>query len=163
MTRVARKARTVARAHAASSFGGRIPFLDCKNTVKSDFDSVELRISRSRIFPRMTVVENLEMGAFARADRDAIAPDLERVLTLFPRLRERIAQKASLERSTARLSPWVAEASRARPLGRERRAVALDSSKPRPGHLNSGAFATATRPAGRRSRPALSRIPRSGA
>jgi branched-chain amino acid transport system ATP-binding protein len=41
----------------------------------------------------MTVLENLELGAFARSDRDGIAPDLERVLGLFPRLRERLAQK----------------------------------------------------------------------
>jgi branched-chain amino acid transport system ATP-binding protein len=41
----------------------------------------------------MTVLENLELGAFARADRDAIAADLERVFTLFPRLRERTTQK----------------------------------------------------------------------
>jgi branched-chain amino acid transport system ATP-binding protein len=41
----------------------------------------------------MSVLENLELGAFARADRDGIGPDLERVFTLFPRLRERIAQK----------------------------------------------------------------------
>ena len=58
---------------------------------------VRLGIAQSpegrRIFPRMTVMENLEMGAFARADRAGIAADLERVLTLFPRLRERIAQK----------------------------------------------------------------------
>jgi len=58
---------------------------------------VRLGIAQSpegrRIFPRMTVLENLEMGAFARADHDAIAPDLERVFTLFPRLRERAAQK----------------------------------------------------------------------
>jgi branched-chain amino acid transport system ATP-binding protein len=46
-----------------------------------------------RIFPRMTVLENLEMGAFARTDRAGITADLERVLTLFPRLRERVAQK----------------------------------------------------------------------
>jgi branched-chain amino acid transport system ATP-binding protein len=46
-----------------------------------------------RIFPRMSVLENLELGAFARADRDGIAADLERVFTLFPRLRERVAQK----------------------------------------------------------------------
>lgn len=45
-----------------------------------------------RIFSRMTVKENLEMGAFARNDRAGIASDLERVLTLFPRLRERISQ-----------------------------------------------------------------------
>jgi branched-chain amino acid transport system ATP-binding protein len=46
-----------------------------------------------RIFPRMSVLENLELGAFARRDRDGIAPDLERVLSLFPRLRERLTQK----------------------------------------------------------------------
>ena len=46
-----------------------------------------------RIFRRMTVQENLEMGAFARNDRSGIAQDLERVLTLFPRLRERLTQQ----------------------------------------------------------------------
>ena len=58
---------------------------------------VVLGISQSpegrRIFPRMTVRENLEMGAFQRqsgADRDA---DFERVYTLFPRLKERLNQK----------------------------------------------------------------------
>jgi branched-chain amino acid transport system ATP-binding protein len=45
------------------------------------------------IFPRMSVRENLELGAFVRRDRDGIAPDLERVLSLFPRLRERLEQK----------------------------------------------------------------------
>jgi branched-chain amino acid transport system ATP-binding protein len=45
-----------------------------------------------RIFPRMTVLENLELGAFARPDRAAIAADLERVFALFPRLAERTAQ-----------------------------------------------------------------------
>ena len=58
---------------------------------------VRLGIAQSpegrRIFPRMTVLENLELGAFARLDRDAITPDLERVFALFPRLRERIEQK----------------------------------------------------------------------
>jgi branched-chain amino acid transport system ATP-binding protein len=46
-----------------------------------------------RIFPRMTVKENLEMGAFLRKDKDAIAADLDRVFELFPRMKERIAQK----------------------------------------------------------------------
>jgi branched-chain amino acid transport system ATP-binding protein len=46
-----------------------------------------------RIFPRMTVMENLEMGAFLRKDKDGIAADLERVFELFPRLKERAAQK----------------------------------------------------------------------
>ena len=45
------------------------------------------------IFPRMSVMENLEMGAYARSDKDGIDKDLDRVLTLFPRLRERIKQK----------------------------------------------------------------------
>ena len=47
-----------------------------------------------RIFPRMSVDENLDLGAFLRKDREEIAADKERVLELFPRLRERIAQKA---------------------------------------------------------------------
>jgi branched-chain amino acid transport system ATP-binding protein len=46
-----------------------------------------------RIFPRMSVRENLELGAFARPDHKGIAADLERVFTLFPRLRERVTQK----------------------------------------------------------------------
>jgi branched-chain amino acid transport system ATP-binding protein len=47
-----------------------------------------------RIFPRMTVLENLEMGAFARNDRQTIQDDFDRVLNLFPRLKERVAQVA---------------------------------------------------------------------
>ena len=46
-----------------------------------------------RIFNRMSVRENLEMGAYARKDRTGIANDMENVLTLFPRLRERLTQK----------------------------------------------------------------------
>jgi len=46
------------------------------------------------IFTRMTVLENLEMGAFARNDRANIQRDLERVFTTFPRLKERIKQRA---------------------------------------------------------------------
>ena len=45
------------------------------------------------IFSRMTVLENLEMGAFSRRDGAAVKADLERVFSLFPRLRERQAQK----------------------------------------------------------------------
>jgi branched-chain amino acid transport system ATP-binding protein len=47
-----------------------------------------------QLFSRMTVLENLEMGAFQRRDRSEIAADLERVYELFPRLAERQAQKA---------------------------------------------------------------------
>jgi len=58
---------------------------------------VELGVCQSpegrRIFSRMTVAENLEMGAFARTDQATIRADMERVLELFPRLRERLKQK----------------------------------------------------------------------
>lgn len=47
-----------------------------------------------RIFPRMTVSENLDLGAFLRNDKGEIAADYDRVLELFPRLRERLTQKA---------------------------------------------------------------------
>ena len=47
-----------------------------------------------RVFGRMTVQENLEMGAFSRSGTNGLADDYERVYTLFPRLRERIAQHA---------------------------------------------------------------------
>jgi branched-chain amino acid transport system ATP-binding protein len=58
---------------------------------------VSLGISQSpegrRIFPRLTVRENLELGSYARTDRSNINADMEQVLTLFPRLRERLQQK----------------------------------------------------------------------
>ena len=59
---------------------------------------VKLGISQSpegrKIFQRMTVSENLDLGAFTRKDTAKIAEDRENVLELFPRLRERINQKA---------------------------------------------------------------------
>jgi len=47
-----------------------------------------------RLFPRMSVIENLEMGAFQRKDRSGIREDMDRVFDLFPRLQERRNQKA---------------------------------------------------------------------
>ena len=47
-----------------------------------------------RLFPRMSVTENLEMGAFQRSDRENFAGDMGRVFELFPRLQERRQQKA---------------------------------------------------------------------
>jgi branched-chain amino acid transport system ATP-binding protein len=59
-------------------------------------DIVGLGISQApegrRIFPRMSVTENLEMGAFLRSKGPETAADYERVFTLFPRLRERRTQ-----------------------------------------------------------------------
>ncbi len=46
-----------------------------------------------RIFPRLTTLENLEMGAFHRNDKTGIQQDLERVFELFPRLKERRSQQ----------------------------------------------------------------------
>jgi branched-chain amino acid transport system ATP-binding protein len=59
-------------------------------------DIVALGISQApegrRIFPRMTVLENLEMGAFQREKGPEVDADFERVYTLFPRLKERLSQ-----------------------------------------------------------------------
>ncbi len=46
------------------------------------------------VFARMTIVENLQMGAFVRNDKDGIAADIERVFGIFPRLKERATQLA---------------------------------------------------------------------
>ncbi|HEY7123713.1 MAG TPA: ABC transporter ATP-binding protein [Ktedonobacterales bacterium] len=46
------------------------------------------------VFPLMTVYENLEMGAFIHSDRQQIQEDMDRVFTLFPRLKERLKQVA---------------------------------------------------------------------
>ena len=58
---------------------------------------VQMGISQSpegrHIFPRMTVRENLELGAYLRKDRSEIQKDMERVYGLFPRLKERERQK----------------------------------------------------------------------
>jgi branched-chain amino acid transport system ATP-binding protein len=62
----------------------------------SPHDVVALGISQSpegrRIFPRMSVRENLEMGAFQRDKGPEMDADFERVYTLFPRLKERVSQ-----------------------------------------------------------------------
>jgi branched-chain amino acid transport system ATP-binding protein len=59
---------------------------------------VELGVCQSpegrRVFARMNIQENLEMGAFSRKDRSALPAEFERVFELFPRLRERRLQKA---------------------------------------------------------------------
>jgi branched-chain amino acid transport system ATP-binding protein len=47
-----------------------------------------------RLFTRMTVKENLELGAYQRRDKEGVSKDMERVLEVFPRLRERLSQKA---------------------------------------------------------------------
>ena len=77
---------------------GTITFVGKEITTIPAHGIVKLGISQSpegrKLFPRMTVVENLEMGAFQRSDRAAIKEDMEGVFTLFPRLAERRTQKA---------------------------------------------------------------------
>jgi branched-chain amino acid transport system ATP-binding protein len=68
-----------------------------------------------RIFPRMSVEENLELGAFLRRDRSAVAADKNHVLELFPRLRERITQKAGTMSGGEQQMLAVARALMARP------------------------------------------------
>jgi branched-chain amino acid transport system ATP-binding protein len=77
---------------------GRIRFQGRDITEESPHDVVKLGISQSpegrRLFPRMSVRENLEMGAFQRTDRHNLREDVDRVYSLFPRLAERKNQKA---------------------------------------------------------------------
>ena len=77
---------------------GRISFEGREITHDSPHAIVKMGIAQSpegrKLFPRMSVTENLEMGAFQRADRSELKGDLERVFTLFPRLAERKTQKA---------------------------------------------------------------------
>jgi branched-chain amino acid transport system ATP-binding protein len=77
---------------------GTIEFQGTDITNTAPHNIVRMGISQSpegrRIFPRMTVLENLEMGAYQRENRKEIAEDLERAYDLFPRLKERRAQKA---------------------------------------------------------------------
>ena len=77
---------------------GRIRFQGRDITQEAPHDVVKMGISQSpegrRLFPRMSVMENLEMGAFQRNDRAGIRESLDRVFELFPRLLERRNQRA---------------------------------------------------------------------
>ena len=77
---------------------GTIHFQGRNITDESPHNVVKMGISQSpegrRLFPRMSVIENLEMGAFQRSDRAGIREGMDRVFTLFPRLAERRHQKA---------------------------------------------------------------------
>jgi branched-chain amino acid transport system ATP-binding protein len=77
---------------------GTITFQGSNITDTPPHEIVKMGISQSpegrHVFPRMSVLENLEMGAYQRDNRSEIAQDLDRVYTLFPRLQERRVQKA---------------------------------------------------------------------
>jgi branched-chain amino acid transport system ATP-binding protein len=69
-----------------------------------------------RIFPKMSVDENLDLGAFLRKDKAEIAEDRTRVLDLFPRLRERINQQAGTMSGGEQQMLAVARAMMGRPI-----------------------------------------------
>jgi branched-chain amino acid transport system ATP-binding protein len=77
---------------------GSIHFRGRDITRDPPHDIVRRGISQSpegrKLFPRMSVLENLEMGAFQRSDRSELRGDLDRVYSLFPRLSERKQQRA---------------------------------------------------------------------
>jgi branched-chain amino acid transport system ATP-binding protein len=79
-------------ANGSISFGGK----DITKTAAHKI--VGLGICQSpegrRLFPRMQVIDNLQMGAYTRTDKPGIQEDMERVFTLFPRLKERSTQLA---------------------------------------------------------------------
>ncbi len=69
-----------------------------------------------RLFPRMTVYENLEMGAFTRTDPKGVEEDLERVYALFPRVKERRSQLAGTLSGGEQQMVAMARALMARPI-----------------------------------------------
>jgi len=77
---------------------GKIRFRGEDITYDAPHDIVARGVAQSpegrKLFPRMTVLENLEMGAFQRKDKSGLKDDLDRVFHLFPRLAERKSQKA---------------------------------------------------------------------
>jgi branched-chain amino acid transport system ATP-binding protein len=77
---------------------GTISFRGKEITSTAADKVVKMGISQApegrRLFPRMSVLENLEMGAFQRKDRRGIREDRDRVFELFPRLAERRHQRA---------------------------------------------------------------------
>jgi branched-chain amino acid transport system ATP-binding protein len=77
---------------------GSIRFLGQEITRVAADQVVAMGLSQApegrRVFQNMSVRENLELGAFTRSDAAGIRADLEEVLTLFPRLKERLHQQA---------------------------------------------------------------------
>jgi branched-chain amino acid transport system ATP-binding protein len=68
-----------------------------------------------KIFPRLTVLENLQMGAFTRTDKAGIADDVEKMYTLFPILKERRGQAGGLLSGGQQQMLAIARALMARP------------------------------------------------
>ncbi len=68
-----------------------------------------------QIFPRMSVLENLQMGAYQRNDKDGIQKDMDRAFELFPRLKERVKQAGGTLSGGEQQMLAIARAMMARP------------------------------------------------
>ena len=130
---------------------GRIVFQGVDITSEAPHNIVRMGISQSpegrRLFPRMSVLENLQMGAFQRRDRANLDQDLERVYTLFPRLAERKSQKAGTLSGGEQQMVAMGRALMARP-----KLLMLD--EPSMGSLRSSSSGSSTR-CGRSTRRGL--------
>jgi branched-chain amino acid transport system ATP-binding protein len=100
-------------------YRGAISFRGRRIDTLPTHDIVRLGIAQApegrQIFPRMSVRENLEMGGFLRDDAEQLAADHEAMLELFPRLRERLDQKAGTMSGGEQQMLAVASALMARP------------------------------------------------
>jgi branched-chain amino acid transport system ATP-binding protein len=99
--------------------GGRVTFDGHDLTRLPAHKVVKLGLAQSpegrKIFPRLTVLENLQMGAFTRTDAKGVADDLEKAFALFPILRERKNQAGGLLSGGQQQMLAIARALMARP------------------------------------------------
>ena len=98
---------------------GRVLFDGQDITRRPPHEIVRLGLAQSpegrKIFPRLTVLENLQMGAFTRSDPPGVADDIEKAFTMFPILRERKAQHGGLLSGGQQQMLAIARALMARP------------------------------------------------
>ncbi|WP_047153911.1 ABC transporter ATP-binding protein [Aneurinibacillus tyrosinisolvens] len=77
---------------------GKLIYQEEELTGKSPDQIVKIRViqcpENRQVFPQLTVLENLQIGSYTRRDRTAVKEDLQKVLAMFPRLKERLAQFA---------------------------------------------------------------------
>jgi branched-chain amino acid transport system ATP-binding protein len=99
--------------------GGTVTFDGRDITRTPPHEVVKLGLAQSpegrKIFPRLTVLENLQMGAFTRTDAAGVADDLEKAFQLFPILRERKGQPGGLLSGGQQQMLAIARALMARP------------------------------------------------
>ena len=105
-----------------------------------------------RVFPFMSVDENLEMGCYLRSDRQGIAQDLERIFTQFPRLAERRFQAAGTLSGGEQQMLAIARILRTGAPGRRTAAGAAGPAGGRPVALLAGAWGGRAQGAGRAGR-----------